>query len=394
MTDLGQKAFDVHKNHQGKIGTAILTPAKNREDLSLLYTPGVAAVSEAVAEDKALSFDLTLRGRTIAVISDGSSVLGLGNIGPEAAMPVMEGKALLLKEFGGVDAFPIVINTQEPSEVVKFVKDIAPTFAGINLEDIKAPECFTIEESLQDIGIPVFHDDQHGTAIVVTAALQNAAKVVGKPYESLKVVILGAGAAGLATARMLLGLDCSGDSCRWLPNSRKVGDVIIVDSKGALHTGREDMNIYKQAITGLSNKQNKQGSLADVIQGADVVIGVSGKGKITPDMVRSMADKSIVFAIANPTPEIMPDDAKAAGAAIVATGRSDFPNQINNVLAFPGIFRAVAKGRLKKITPDMKERAAEKLASLIDNPSEENIIPDPFTPNLAEEICKAILQTS
>lgn len=248
-----------------------------------------------------------------------------------------------------------------------------------------------VEESLQDIGIPVFHDDQHGTAIVVTAALQNAAKVVGKPYESLNVVILGAGAAGLATARMLLGLDCSGDSCRWLPDSRKVDDVIIVDSKGALHTGREDMNIYKQAIAGLSNKHNKQGGLADVIKDADVVIGVSGKGKITQEMVKSMADKPIVFAIANPTPEIMPDEAKAAGAAIVATGRSDFPNQINNVLAFPGIFRAVVKGRLSKITPEMKERAAERLASLIQNPSEENIIPDPFTPNLAEEISNAIL---
>lgn len=391
MQNLQERALELHKKHQGKIGTAILAPAKNRDDLSLLYTPGVAAVSQAVAEDKKRSYDVTLRGRTIAVISDGSSVLGLGNIGPEAAMPVMEGKALLMKEFGGIDSFPIVINTQEPSEIIKFVKDIAPTFAGINLEDIKAPGCFMVEESLQDIGIPVFHDDQHGTAIVVTAALQNAAKVVGKPYESLNVVILGAGAAGLATARMLLGLDCSGDSCRWLPDSRKVDDVIIVDSKGALHTGREDMNIYKQAIAGLSNKHNKQGGLADVIKDADVVIGVSGKGKITQEMVKSMADKPIVFAIANPTPEIMPDEAKAAGAAIVATGRSDFPNQINNVLAFPGIFRAVVKGRLSKITPEMKERAAERLASLIQNPSEENIIPDPFTPNLAEEISNAIL---
>jgi malate dehydrogenase (oxaloacetate-decarboxylating) len=392
MQNLQEKALELHKKYQGKIGTAILTPAKNRDDLSLLYTPGVAAVSEAVAADKSLSYDLTLRGRTIAVISDGSSVLGLGNIGPEGAMPVMEGKALLLKEFGDVDAFPVVINTQEPSEVVKFVRNIAPTFAGINLEDIKAPGCFTIEESLQDIGIPVFHDDQHGTAIVVTAALQNAAKVVSKPYESLNVVILGAGAAGLATARMLLGLDCAGDACRWLPNARKVADVIIVDTKGALHTGRSDMNIYKQAITGLSNKKNKQGSLEEVIKGADAIIGVSGKGKITQDMVRSMADKAIVFAIANPNPEIMPDDAKAAGAAIIATGRSDFPNQINNVLAFPGIFKAVIKGRLKKITPEMKEHAAERLASLVQNPSEENIIPDPFTPNLAEEISEAILR--
>ncbi len=392
MDPIKQKALELHKKYQGKLATISLPSITTKEDLSYFYTPGVAAVSEAIAKNPSLSFDLTWRGRTIAVISDGSAVLGLGNIGPEAALPVMEGKSLLLKRFANVDSVPLVLNTQDPTEIISCVKHLAPSFAGINLEDIASPSCFIVEDALQDIGIPVFHDDQHGTAIVVTAALHNAAKVVNKPYESLKVVIVGAGAAGLAVARMLLGLDCSGDSCRYLPGSTSVKDVIVVDTHGALFTGRDNMNIYKQAIAGLSNKEKKVGPLEEVIKGADAVIGVSRPGSIKPEMIKSMADKPIVFALANPIPEIMPDDAKKAGAYVVATGRSDFPNQINNLLAFPAVFKAVVKGRLAKITPLMKEAAAKKLAALIPHPTPERIIPDPFFPGLVDTVSDAILQ--
>jgi malate dehydrogenase (oxaloacetate-decarboxylating) len=304
----------------------------------------------------------------------------------------MEGKALLLKEFAGVDAVPIVVNTQDAAEIVTFVKQIVPSFAGINLEDISAPRCFQIEDELQDIGIPVFHDDQHGTAIVVTAALQNATKVVNKKYESLRVVIVGAGAAGLAVARMLLGLKCSADTCEIVPGARSVGDVIIVDTQGALYAGRESQNIYKQALAGISNKDHKSGSLQEVIKGSDVVIGVSGPNIITEEMVRSMNTDAIVFAMANPVPEIMPDMAKKAGARIIATGRSDFPNQINNVLAFPGVFRAVIEGKLTTITQEMKQAAAAALADLITDPSDTNIIPDPFFPDLSQHVADAILK--
>lgn len=391
MDDVYKQAVALHKKYRGKLEISPLFPIRNKKDLSLVYTPGVAEVSREIAKNKESSYDLTLRGRTVAVVSDGSAVLGLGNIGPEAAMPVMEGKALLLKLFGGVDAVPLVINTQDPNEIVHFVKNIAPSFAGVNLEDISAPRCFQIEEELQHIGIPVFHDDQHGTAIVVRAALQNAAKVVGKPYESLKVVVVGAGAAGLAVSRMLLGLNCESDVCYLLPGSSKVEDLIVVDTKGALYSGRDSMNVYKQAIAGMSNKEHKSGTLVEVIKGKDVVIGVSGPGTITEGMIKSMADKAIVFAMANPTPEIMPDIAQKAGAMVVATGRSDFANQINNVLAFPGIFRAVIQGILKQITPAMKLAASKALADLVVNPSPTNIIPDAFTPGLAEHIAKAVL---
>lgn len=390
--DVYQKSLDLHKKHQGKLGTTGLVEVNNKDDLAAYYTPGVAEPSRAIARDPALSFDLTLRGRTIAVISDGSAVLGLGDIGAEAAMPVMEGKALLLKEFGGIDAFPLVINAKEPSAIVQFVTQVAPTFGGILLEDIKAPKCFMVEEQLQTLGIPVFHDDQHGTAIVVSAALRNAAKVVNKPFEELTVVIVGAGAAGLAVARMLLGLNCSEDKCDRLPGSRSVGDVIVVDSKGAIYSGRDDQNIYKQAVAGLSNKKRKTGSLEEVVKNADAIIGVSRPNSITPDMIKTMAEKPIVFAMANPVPEIMPDVAKEAGAYIIATGRSDFPNQINNVLAFPGIFRAVIKGRLQTITHQMKEAAVQTIANLVPNPTTEHIVPDLFYPDLAEKISEAILK--
>ena len=394
MLKLNERSLALHKKHQGKIATVPIVPIKTKEDLSLAYTPGVAAVSSLIAKNPMLSYDYTWRGRTVAVVSDGSAVLGLGNIGPVAALPVMEGKALLLKEFGGVDGVPLVINTQDTAEIVRFVTHIAPSFSGILLEDISAPRCFQIEEELLGIGIPVFHDDQHGTAIVVGAALRNAAKVVGKEYGNLRVVIVGAGAAGLATAKMLLGLTCQSDFCEIIPGGQRVKDVIIVDKTGALFPGRADQNIYKQAVASMSNKNRKSGALAQVIQGADAVIGVSGPNNITPEDIRRMAPHPIVFAMANPVPEIMPDEARRAGAGVVATGRSDFPNQINNVLVFPGVFRAVIKGRLKTITPEMKLAASDALSGLIAKPTEHHIIPDPFFPRLAEIIARAMLEKS
>ena len=387
-----KEALRINKKNKGKIKIESILPVKNKHTLALLYTPGVAEVSRQIVKNKKLSYDLTWRGKTIAIISDGSAVLGLGNIGPEAALPVIEGKALLLREFAGINGVPIVVNTQDPSEIIQFVKNIAPSFAGINLEDIKAPGCFQIEEALQDIGIPVFHDDQHGTAIVVAAALKNAAKVVNKPYSSLRVVIVGAGAAGLATTRMLLGLNCSADTCEVIPGHSRVKDVIVVDKTGALYSGREHQNIYKQAVAGISNKQKLQGLLSEVIKGADVVIGVSGPNLITKDMIKSMAKDAIVFAMANPVPEIMPESAREAGAAIVASGRSDFPNQINNALAFPGIFLAVTKGKLTTVTQEMKDAASNTLANLIKNPTPTNIIPDIFYPRLAQRLADAILK--
>src|SRR3989344_7198445 len=390
--EINQQALELHKKYIGKLATTAQMGKLHKALLPLVYTPGVAEVCRAIADKPELAYTHTLKGRTVAVISDRSAVLGLGNIGPLAGLPVMEGKSLLLKEFGGVDSFPLVINTQIPEEIITFVKQVSPTFAGINLEDIKAPGCFQVEEALQDIGIPVFHDDQHGTAIVVKAALLNAAKVVGKPFGSLRVVILGAGAAGLATARMLLGLNCSADRCEIIPGHSAVKDVIVVDKNGALYSGRENQNIYKQAVSGISNKQKVRGSLSEVIKGADAVIGLSGPNLINKGMVKSMAKKAIVFAMANPIPEIMPDDARKAGAKIVASGRSDFPNQINNSLAFPGIFLAVTKGRLTKITQEMKDTASKTLANLVTKPSPSNIIPDMFYPRLAEHIAQAILK--
>ena len=394
MTNLYQDSLAFHKLHKGKLKIESVAPIKDRYDLSIAYTPGVAEPCRAIAENPELSYDLTWRGRTVAVVSDGSAVLGLGNIGAEAALPVMEGKAVLLKQFGGVDAVPLVIRTQDTKEIIRFVQEIVPSFAGINLEDISAPRCFEIANALQDIGIPVFHDDQHGTAIVVTAALKNAAKVVGKPYESLHVVVVGAGAAGLAVTQMLLGITCSGSSCKKVSNSSCVADVIVVDTVGALYNGRERMNSYKQGIAAHSNKNFVKGLLTHVIKNADVVIGVSGPDIILKEMVQSMAAKPIVFALANPVPEIMPALALQAGAAVVASGRSDFPNQINNVLAFPGVFRAVVEGKLKKITYEMKQAAADALAALIISPSAENIIPDPFFPELSAHVATAVLKAS
>lgn len=395
MTDIYQQALEYHQKNTGKLETAsVVGQLTNKQDLSLAYTPGVAEPCRVIAKDPTQAYDYTLKGRTVAVISDGSAVLGLGNIGAAAALPVMEGKALLIKQFGGVDAFPLVIDTQDPQEIIKFVKQVAPTFAGINLEDITAPVCFQVEEALQDIGIPVFHDDQHGTAIVVRAALINAAKVVGKPFESLKVGIIGAGSAGLAIARMIMGLNCNADSCSKIRQVKRVKDVILFDRQGALAIGRAGQNIYKQAIAGLSNKEQRTGTPEQALTDFDVVVGVSGPGSISAEVIKIMADKPIVCALANPTPEIMPEEAEKAGAYVVATGRSDFANQINNVLAFPGIFRAVVQGRLKTITYAMKEAASDAIANSVENPTRTEIIPSVFTPNLAEKVAQAVLKAN
>ncbi len=393
MADVNQESLDLHKKFKGKLSVTPIFKIKDRKDLALAYTPGVAAVSTKIAEDKQSSYDYTWRGRVVAVVSDGSAVLGLGNIGPEAALPVMEGKSMLMKQFADVDSVPLVINTQEVDEIVKFVKNVAPSFAGINLEDISAPRCFEVEDALQDIGIPVFHDDQHGTAIVVRAALLNAAKVVGKKYTDLKVIVVGAGAAGIAVSKMLLGLSGKGDKYEVLSGVEKVKDLILVDTRGAVFPGRDYMNIYKETIAKYSNKSLKKGSSLGIVEGADVVIGVSGPDLISGEMIAKMAEKPIVFAMANPTPEIMPEVAKKAGAYIVATGRSDFDNQINNVLAFPGIFRAVIDGRLKKVTMEMKIAASNAIASTIKEPTVENIVPDPFFPGLANIVAEAVLKS-
>lgn len=390
MKNLSQDAIDLHQKYQGKLEVVSKIPLNNAEDLSLLYTPGVGAVSREIANNHEKVKELTLSGRTVAIISDGSAVLGLGNIGPEAAMPVMEGKALLIKRFAGLDAFPLVINTQEPAEIIKFVKQVAPTFSAINLEDITAPKCFEVEEALQDLGIPVFHDDQHGTAIVVAAALRNAAKVVGKEFTNLKVGVIGAGAAGLAVSKMLLGINCISSQCTLVPGLSRVADLVVFDSRGALYEGREGMNIYKQAVAEISNLHHLQGKPEEVLANYDVVIGVSGPGTITPALISNMSEKSIVIAMANPDPEILPNLAKEAGAYIVATGRSDFPNQINNVLAFPAIFKIAQELKLKKIGIEVKVALVDALASLVINPSREEIIVSPFYPNLVEILVEKV----
>lgn len=381
-SDLSVQSIALHQKYQGKLETTVKIPIASAHDLSLAYTPGVGAVSREVAAHPERAKELTLIGRTVAIISNGTAVLGLGDIGPLAAMPVMEGKALLIKHFSGLDSFPLVIATKKPDEVIKFVKQVAPTFCAINLEDIAAPACFEIEESLQDLGIPVFHDDQHGTAIVVAAALQNAAQVVGKKYSELTVGIVGAGAAGLAIAKMLLGADCQGSTCEVVVGRSRVREVVVFDSTGALSTTRNDMNTYKQAVAEISNTKKMEGTPEEVLHGFDVVIGVSGPGSITSKTIKGMTTKPIVFAMANPDPEITPELAKQAGAYVMATGRSDFPNQINNVLAFPAIFKLAHQLQLTKITMEVKLALVTVLASLVKNPTPEEIIVSPFYPNL------------
>jgi malate dehydrogenase (oxaloacetate-decarboxylating) len=349
---IGQEAIDLHRLMKGKIKIVPKKRIKTIRDLSLLYTPGVGAPCLAIAKDKALSFEYTSRWNIVAVLSDGSAVLGLGNIGPEAGLPVMEGKSVLFKEFGGVDAFPICIATQKTEEIIAVATALAPSLGGINLEDISAPRCFEIEETLKrTLSIPVFHDDQHGTAIVTLAALINALKITGKAKEKTAIVINGAGSAGIAIARFLFAYG--------FPN------ILLCDSKGIVAAGRADLNPAKKEILTMTNKKNREGNLAEALKGADIFIGVSGANLMTREDVRSMAPDPIICAMANPDPEILPDEARSGGAAIVATGRSDFPNQINNVLAFPGIFRGALDVGATTINEEMKRAAAEAIAALV-----------------------------
>ena len=375
----GEKAMELHKQWQGKIETVAKSKVKSREDLALAYTPGVAEPCKAIAENKELAYTYTMKANTIAVVSDGSAVLGLGNIGAEAAMPVMEGKAVLFKEFGGVNAVPICLDTQDTEEIIKTVTYLAPTFGGINLEDISAPRCFEIEQRLKEtLDIPVFHDDQHGTAIVVLSATINALKIIGKDKAECKVIVNGAGSAGVAITKLLLNYGFK--------------NIIMVDRTGAMASDRTGLNWSKQEMLKLTNPNDEKGSLADVMKDADILVGVSAPNTVTQDMVRSMAKDPIIFAMSNPIPEIMPDEAKAAGARIVGTGRSDFPNQINNVVAFPGIFKGALEGRAKQITEEMKLAAAEAIASLVsdDELCEDMIMPEAFDPRVADLVAEAV----
>ncbi len=373
--DLKRQALRLHSKHLGKIATLVLTPIRNKNDLSLAYTPGVAEIAKVIAENKALVYDYTIKSHTVAVITDGSAVLGLGNIGPEGALPVMEGKCALFKTFAGLDAFPICLNTQDSSEIIQIVKALVPVFGGINLEDIAAPRCFEIEDALQDLGIPVMHDDQHGTAVVVLAGLLNSLKVAKKDISKVRVVILGCGAAGTAIAKIL---------------HNQVADIIVLDSKGVVVKGRADLDSSKTKLAEFTNKKGVTGDLPEALKGADVFIGVSKGGLLKPEYILNMAEKPIIFAMANPIPEIMPDEAKKAGAFIIATGRSDFPNQINNSLAFPGIFKGALKARKPRITEDMKLKAAHALAKLVKNPTRDKIIPGPFDKGIADAVAKAV----
>ena len=370
-------ALELHKNYKGKITTALRdTGEMNREKLSAYYTPGVAAVSQAIADDPSLMPTYTWTNNLVAVISDGSAVLGLGNIGPRGAMPVMEGKGLLFKHFAGIDSVPIVLDVHTEDEIVAAVKAIAPSFGAINLEDIAAPTCFAVEERLKaELDIPVFHDDQHGTAVVTLAGIINAMKVTDKTLSECKIVTIGAGAAGTAIMKLL--------------HRYGVGSIVAVDSKGIIGDSREDLNDEKKALLPYLDA-SQSGSLDDAIVDADIFIGVSKPGLLTPEMIQKMADNPIIFALANPTPEIMPDVARAAGAAVIATGRSDFPNQVNNAIAFPGIFRGALDNGVKKITDDHKIAAAETIASLVENPTAEEIIPSVFDERIVPAISSVI----
>ena len=372
-------AIQLHEKWNGKLSTEAKAAVKTREDLALAYTPGVAAPCKLIAENKEDAYKYTLKANTIAVVSDGSAVLGLGNIGPEAAMPVMEGKCVLFKEFGDVNAFPICLDTQDTDEIVKIVTALAPTFGGINLEDISAPRCFEIEERLKEtLDIPVFHDDQHGTAIVVLSAIINSLKITGKKKEDCRIVVNGAGAAGIAITKLLLRYGFQ--------------HAILCDRTGIISKDRTNLNDVKKEMLAITNLDNISGTLADALKGADIFIGVSAPNSVTQDMVRSMNEDPIIFAMANPIPEIMPDEAKAAGARIVGTGRSDFPNQINNVVAFPGIFKGALEGRARQITEEMKLAAAEAIASLVSDEElcEDFIMPEAFDERVARKVADAV----
>lgn len=376
---INEKALQLHQEWNGKIETVSKTPVKSREALALAYTPGVAEPCKVIAEDPKAAYQYTMKANTVAVVSDGSAVLGLGNIGPYAAMPVMEGKAVLFKEFAGVNAVPICLDTQDTEEIIKTVTYLAPGFGGINLEDISAPRCFEIEERLKSIlDIPVFHDDQHGTAIVVLAGIINALKVVGKEKEHCKIVVNGAGSAGIAITKLLLTYG--------FPH------ITMCDKVGILSQQTPGLNWMQQEMTKLTNLENQAGTLKDALKGADIFVGVSAPNIVTAEMVSSMNKDSILFAMANPVPEIMPDIARAAGARIVGTGRSDFPNQVNNVVAFPGIFKGALEGHAKQITEEMKLAAAQAIANLVpeNELSDENILPEAFHPEVADLVAAAV----
>lgn len=376
---INEKALELHEKWNGKLDTVSKVQVKTREDLALAYTPGVAEPCKVIAEDPEAAYRYTIKSNTVAVVSDGSAVLGLGNIGPLAAMPVMEGKAVLFKEFGSINAFPICLDTQDTEEIIETVVRIAPAFGGINLEDISAPRCFEIEERLKKLlNIPVFHDDQHGTAIVVLAGIINALKVTGKKKEDCRVVVNGAGSAGVAITKLLLNYG--------FPH------ITMCDKTGMLCKGMEGLNWMQEKMVEVTNLEHKTGTLADALKGADIFVGVSAPGIVSQEMVASMNKDSILFAMANPVPEIMPDLAKAAGARVVGTGRSDFPNQVNNVLIFPGIFRGALEGRATAITEEMKLAAANAIAALVDDSelSDENILPAAFDPRVADAVSKAV----
>lgn len=381
IIDYNKKSLEMHEKNKGKIEIKSKVKLENKEDLSLAYTPGVAEVSRKIAEDKNKIYDYTFKGNSVAVISDGTAVLGLGNIGAEAALPVMEGKAILFKEFANIDAFPICLKEQNTEKTIETIKNISPVFGGINLEDFKSPECFEIESGLQDLGIPVMHDDQHGTAVVVLAGLTNALKLRGSEKQDVKIIINGAGAAGIAVAKLLLK-----DGFK---------KIRMIDSRGIIHRERDNLNQIKKQIAELTNHENIRGDLNTALVGADIFIGVSVANLLNKEMIKLMNNNPIIFALANPVPEVMPNVAKEAGVFIIATGRSDFPNQINNVLAFPGIFRGALDIRAKRITDKMKLAAAKALASLIE-PKIDKILPNPLdksvVPAVAEAVKKAYLE--
>ena len=379
MSNNSEKALKMHEEWNGKLETTAKAHVDTREDLAIAYTPGVAEPCKVIAEDPEAAYKYTIKANTVAVVSDGSAVLGLGNIGALAAMPVMEGKAVLFKEFGGVNAVPICLDTQDTEEIIRTVINIAPAFGGINLEDISAPRCFEIETRLKELlNIPVFHDDQHGTAIVVLAGIINALKVTGKKKEDCRVVINGAGSAGIAIAKLLLTYGFS--------------HIILCDSKGIISRSADNLTPVKEEIAQVTNPEDLKGTLADALKGADIFVGVSAPGVVTEEMVASMNQDAILFALSNPVPEIMPDLAKAAGAKVVGTGRSDFPNQVNNVVAFPGIFKGALEGRASQITEEMKLAAAEAIAGLISDEelNEDNILPQPFDPRVADTVSQAV----
>ncbi|MCH7676982.1 NADP-dependent malic enzyme [candidate division KSB1 bacterium] len=384
--DIYEESTQLHKKLGGKLEITSKYKIKDQHDLSMVYTPGVAQACRDIAEDESKAYELTIKRNTVAIVSDGSAVLGLGNIGAKGAIPVMEGKAMLFKEYADIDAFPICVNTQNSFEIINLVKNISPVFAGVNLEDISAPRCFEIEQSLQDIGIPVFHDDQHGTAIVLLAAVINSCKLTGKDLRDLKIVISGAGAAGTAIAEILLCIGHDPKICE------SVKEILVCDSRGIISETRADIaeNQTKLKLAKITNRSASMGSLADAMKEADVFIGVSKGNLVQPEMVKSMNEKPIILAMANPIPEIMPDAAKAAGAFIVGTGRSDFPNQVNNLLAFPGIFRGAIDARAKRINNKMKIEAAYALAGCVENPTVDKILPSPLDKSVAKKVAKAV----